>query len=63
MVVGMVIVYIFLIVLMLSVIISARLFKDSDPPSLSKGGSSRKSRKNIVPVIAAAVAAHKARGG
>ena len=64
MIVGMVIVYVFLVVLMLSVIISARLFKDSDPPQFPRGGpSSRDSRKNIVPVVAAAVVAHRARGG
>lgn len=64
MVVGMVIVYVFLVVLMLSVILSARLFKDGDPSSSSRGAApAARSRGNVVAVISAAVAAYRAGGG
>ena len=67
MVVGMVIVYVFLILLMLSVFLSARLFRDDARSSPSGEAAARRgSRGNIVAVIAAAVAAHRAkdaRGG
>ena len=66
MVVGMVIVYVFLILLMLSVFLSARLFRDDARSSPSGEAARRGSRGNIVAVIAAAVAAHRAkdaRGG
>ena len=61
MVIGMIIVYVFLLVLMLSVMLSAKLFKDSDARVSSDTGASQGSRKNVVPVIAAAVAAYKAK--
>lgn len=61
MVIGMAIVYVFLLVLMLSVMLSAKLFKDSDARVSSDTGASPKSRRDVVPVIAAAVAAYKAK--
>ena len=61
MVIGMAIVYAFLLVLRLSVMLSAKLFKDSDAPAPSDTGASRKSRKDVIPVIAAAVAAYRAK--
>ncbi len=59
MVIGMAIVYVFLLVLMLSVMLSAKLFKDSDARVSSDTGASTKSRRDVIPVIAAAVAAYK----
>ena len=61
MVIGMAIVYVFLLVLMLSVMLSAKLFKDSDARASSDSGASQKSRKDIIPIIAAAVAAYRAK--
>ena len=62
MVIGMVIVYVFLLVLMLSVMLSARLFKDGHPRASSDTGASPKSRRrDVIPVIAAAVAAYRAK--
>ena len=61
MVIGMSIVYVFLLVLMLSVMLSAKLFKDSATRVSSDAGASRKSRRDVVPVIAAAVAAYRAK--
>ena len=62
MVIGMAIVYAFLLVLMLSVMLSAKLFKDSDARAPSDSGASRKpGRDVIIPVIAAAVAAYRAK--
>lgn len=61
MVIGMSIVYVFLLVLMISVMLSAKLFKDSDVHAPSDPGASRKSRRDVIPVIAAAVAAYKAK--
>ncbi len=61
MVLGMAVVYIFLLVLMLSVMLSAKLFKDSDARVSSDTGASTKSRRDVIPVIAAAVAAYKAK--
>lgn len=61
MVIGMAIVFVFLLVLMLSVMLSAKLFKDSDKPEPSGHGVSKKSRRDIIPVIAAAVAAYRAK--
>lgn len=61
MVIGMAIVYVFLLVLMLSVMLSAKLFKDSDVRAPSDTGASTKSRKDVIPVIAAAVAAYRAK--
>lgn len=61
MVIGMSIVYVFLLVLMISVMLSAKLFKDSDMPAPSDPGASKKSRRDVIPVIAAAVAAYKAK--
>ncbi len=63
MVIGMAIVYVFLLVLMLSVMLSAKIFKDSDPPAPSDTRrASAKSRKDIIiPVIAAAVAAYRSK--
>ncbi len=61
MVIGMAIVYVFLLVLMLSVMLSAKLFKDSDARVSSDAGASQKSRRDVVPVIAAAVAAYRAK--
>lgn len=61
MVIGMAIVYVFLLVLMLSVMLSAKLFKDSDVRASSDPGVSRKSGKDVIPVIAAAVAAYRAK--
>ncbi len=61
MVIGMVIVHVFLLVLMLSVILSARLFKDSGARASSDAATSTKSRRNVIPVIAAAVAAYRAK--
>ncbi len=61
MVIGMSIVYIFLLVLMLSVMLSAKLFKDSDVRAPSGPGTSKKSRRDVIPVIAAAVAAYRAK--
>ena len=61
MVIGMAIVYVFLLVLMLSVMLSAKLFKDSDARESSDTGASPRSRKDVVPVIAAAVAAYRAK--
>lgn len=63
MVVGMVIVYVFLVVLMLSVILSARLFKDdASPSSPGSAAPAGGSRGNVVAVISAAVAAYRAKG-
>ncbi len=61
MVIGMSIVYVFLLVLMLSVMLSAKLFKDSDAHVSSDAGASPRSRRGVVPVIAAAVAAYRAK--
>lgn len=61
MVIGMSIVYIFLLVLMVSVMLSAKLFKDSDVRAPSGPGASKKSRRDVIPVIAAAVAAYRAK--
>jgi sodium pump decarboxylase gamma subunit len=61
MVIGMSIVYVFLLVLMLSVMLSAKLFKDSDASAPSDPGASKKSRRDVIPVIAAAVAAYRAK--
>jgi oxaloacetate decarboxylase gamma subunit len=61
MVIGMAIVYVFLLVLMLSVMLSAKLFKDSDARAPSDPGTPTKSRKDVIPVIAAAVAAYRAK--
>lgn len=61
MVVGMTIVYVFLVVLMLSVIVSARIFRDDAPPSASGSAAPGGSRANTVAVIAAAVAAYRAK--
>ena len=61
MVIGMAIVYVFLLVLMLSVMLSAKLFKDSDARVSSDTEASKKSRRNVIPVIAAAVAAYRAK--
>lgn len=61
MVIGMVIVYIFLLVLMLSVMLSAKLFKDSGARASSDAKASTSSRRNVLPVIAAAVAAYRAK--
>ena len=61
MVIGMIIVYIFLLVLMLSVMLSAKLFKDSDVRVSSDSGAPQKSRRDVIPVIAAAVAAYRAK--
>lgn len=62
MVVGMAIVYVFLVVLMLSVIVSARIFRDDAPPPSSGGAAPGGSRGSAVAVIAAAVAAYRAKG-
>lgn len=61
MVIGMAIVYVFLLVLMLSVMLSAKLFKDSDARASSGSAASRRSRKDVIPIIAAAVAAYRAK--
>lgn len=61
MVIGMAIVYVFLLVLMLSVMLSAKLFKDSDVRASSDSGAPQKSRRDIIPIIAAAVAAYRAK--
>lgn len=61
MVIGMAIVYVFLLVLMLSVMLSAKLFKDSDTSAPPDPGASAKSRRDVIPVIAAAVAAYRAK--
>ena len=61
MVIGMAIVYAFLIVLMLSVMLSARLFKDSGAGASADSAAPAKSRRNVIPVIAAAVAAYRAK--
>ena len=61
MVIGMAIVYVFLLVLMLSVMLSAKLFKDSDVRAPSDSGPSTKSRRDVIPVIATAVAAYRAK--
>jgi oxaloacetate decarboxylase gamma subunit len=61
MVIGMAIVYVFLLVLMLSVILSARLFKDSDARASSDAAASTKSRRDVIPIITAAVAAYRAK--
>ncbi len=63
-VIGMVIVYIFLLVLMLSVIVSAKLFKGSAETVPLGTKPHRPSEKKTIPVIlATAVAAYKARRG
>ena len=61
MIIGMVIVYVFLLVLMLSVNLSAMLFKDGDVRSSDGSAKPGKARKNIVPIIAAAVLAYRAK--
>lgn len=61
MVIGMAIVYIFLLVLMVSVMLSAKLFKDSDVRAPSGPVASKKARRDVIPVIAAAVAAYRAK--
>ena len=61
MVIGMAIVYVFLLVLMLSVMLSAKLFKDSAARVSSDTGTLPRSRRGVVPVIAAAVAAYRAK--
>ncbi|MCY3986949.1 MAG: OadG family protein [Candidatus Dadabacteria bacterium] len=59
MVIGMAIVYVFLIVLMFSVMLSARLFKDSGAGASAGPVTPVKSRRNVTPVIAAAVKAYR----
>lgn len=61
MVIGMAIVYVFLLVLMLSVMLSAKLFKDSDAREPSDSAAPQKSRRDVIPIIAAAVAAYRAK--
>ena len=62
MVIGMAIVYVFLLVLMLSVMLSAKLFKDSDARASSDSGApQQRSRRDVIPIIAAAVAAYRAK--
>ncbi|MXZ12683.1 MAG: hypothetical protein F4Y78_01535 [Candidatus Dadabacteria bacterium] len=61
MVIGMAIVYVFLLVLMLSVMLSAKLFKDSDARASSDSGAPQRSRRDVIPIIAAAVAAYRAK--
>lgn len=61
MVIGMAIVYVFLLVLMLSVMLSAKLFKDSDARASSDSRASTKSRRDAIPIIAAAVTAYRAK--
>lgn len=61
MVVGMAIVYVFLLVLMLSVMLSAKLFKDSDARASSDSKAPQRSRRDVIPIIAAAVAAYRAK--
>jgi len=61
MVIGMAIVYAFLLVLMLSVMLSAKLFKDSDTRASSDSEAPQKSRRDVIPIIAAAVAAYRAK--
>lgn len=61
MVIGMSIVYVFLLVLMLSVMLSAKLFKDSDARVSSDSAVPQRSRRDVIPVIAAAVAAYRAK--
>ncbi len=61
MVIGMATVFVFLLVLMLSVMLSAKLFKDSDARAPSGPGASKKSGRKVIPVIAAAVAAYRAK--
>ena len=61
MIIGMVIVYIFLITLMLCVMISSRIFKDRDTPTTTS--PRKKSLKNdeLIAVVSAAVQAFKAK--
>ena len=61
MVIGMAIVYVFLLVLMLSVMLSAKLFKDSDVRASSDSEAPKRSRRDVIPIIAAAVAAYRAK--
>ena len=61
MVIGMAIVYVFLLVLMLSVMLSAKLFKDSDARASSDSEAPQRSRRDVIPIIAAAVAAYRAK--
>ena len=61
MVIGMAIVYVFLLVLMLSVMLSAKLFKDSGARASSDSGAPQRSRRDVIPIIAAAVAAYRAK--
>lgn len=61
MVTGMVIVYIFLIVLMLLVILSSKIFKGTATGSASKKLKNNIKNDEITVVISAAIAAYKAR--
>ena len=61
MVTGMVIVYIFLIVLMLLVILSSKIFKGTASGSTSKRLKKNLGNDEITVVISAAIAAYKAR--
>ncbi|NIP32141.1 MAG: pyruvate carboxylase [Candidatus Dadabacteria bacterium] len=59
MVLGMVIVYIFLVVLMIFVIISARIFKNRGISQAPLAKKIKSDNENIVAVISAAISAFK----
>ena len=58
---GMAIVYIFLIALMVSVIISAKVFKDHASVPSSNISSTKKADDNLIAVISAAISAYRNR--
>lgn len=61
MVIGMAIVYIFLVVLMLLVILSAKIFKGKATPVILKNRKTSIKNDELTAVISAAIAAYRAR--
>ena len=61
MVLGMVIVYVFLIVLMILVNISAKVFKGSTLTGLSTVSSAKKAEDELIAVLSAAITAYRKR--
>jgi len=62
MVVGMSIVYVFLVLLMVSIIISSKIFKAPEQNVVSGGFSPKKEESNeLITVISSAIAAYRAK--
>jgi sodium pump decarboxylase gamma subunit len=62
MVVGMSIVYVFLVLLMVSIIVSARIFRVREQATVSVGSSTKKQDSSeLISVISSAIAAYRAK--